>query len=467
MKRPLPIASTTAPRHLLAVFLTGFLLLPGTAQDGFEPSGNPALERYIGLALESNLGLRQKQLDYAQDLAALQEARGLFFPDVSLHARYTVANGGRRIEFPVGDMLNPVYSTLNMLTSSTTFPQIENESFAFYRAREHETKLSLVQPIYSAELIQNQKIRKEQLELTRIGVEQYRRELVREVTLAYHAWAGARQMLALADSTLALVRENLRVSRRLFENDKVTVDAVYRSETELSRVLAQKAAARTGVESARAYFNFLLNRELQEDIELVEPEPWQPRTDVDEATARALAARLELDQLDGGIRLNDHVAKAYRGNNLPGLYGVVDYGFQGEEYRFTGEDDFVLASLVLSWDLFQGSANRNKVQQARIERDKLLNRKAEAEQQIRLQVIRQHHALLAAWDAVQSTRMEVRSARRAYELIARRFEEGQASLLELIDARTALTGAESRAIGARGEYFATYAEYEYVIGSSL
>ncbi len=56
-----------------------------------------------------NQGLKQRQLDYASDLAALKEARGLFLPDFSLNARYTVAEGGRTIVFPVGDLLNPVY----------------------------------------------------------------------------------------------------------------------------------------------------------------------------------------------------------------------------------------------------------------------------------------------------------------------------------------------------------------------
>ena len=77
---------------------------------------NPVLQEYITEGLQSNQGLKQVKLDYAANLSALKEARGLFFPDLSLNARYTVADGGRTIEFPVGDMLNPVYSTLNVLT---------------------------------------------------------------------------------------------------------------------------------------------------------------------------------------------------------------------------------------------------------------------------------------------------------------------------------------------------------------
>ncbi len=121
---------------------------------------NPVLEEYITQGLQSNQGLKQAKLDYAANLSALKEARGLFFPDLSLNARYTVADGGRTIEFPVGDMLNPVYSTLNVLTGTDAFPQIENQEFAFLRPKEHETKMTLVQPIFNTDLIYNHGITK-------------------------------------------------------------------------------------------------------------------------------------------------------------------------------------------------------------------------------------------------------------------------------------------------------------------
>jgi outer membrane protein len=76
------------------------------------------LQEYINEGLMNNLALQQKEAGYRQSLQTLREAKGLFYPAVSLNARYTVSEGGRVIEFPVGDMLNPVYTTLNQLTAS-------------------------------------------------------------------------------------------------------------------------------------------------------------------------------------------------------------------------------------------------------------------------------------------------------------------------------------------------------------
>jgi outer membrane protein len=429
-------------------------------------NSNPYLQDYIREGLQSNQQLRQKQLDYAQSLAALKGARGLFFPDVSLQARYTVARGGRTIEFPIGDLLNPVYSTLNLLTMTDQFPQVENQEFPFLRPREQETKISLMQPVFSSDLIQNYRITREQAEITRISAEQYSRELVREISKAYYDYLKANSLKLLADTSLLLVEENLRVSLSLFENDKVTIDAVYRSEAELSRVEVQQAQARSMVEASRAYFNFLLNRTLDASVMLWEGPATPPFVDLDEATQMALENREELQQIKKGIELNQHVTALHRGSNIPGLFGVVDYGIQGEEYSFTEDDDFMIASLVMRWTLFQGSVNRQKVQESRIEGEKLDALLSQTRQQISLEVINNFYTLQAAYESVRAASKQERSARRAYELIDRKYTEGQASLLELIDARTSRIGASANHIIARSEYFSRLADFEYASGAA-
>jgi outer membrane protein TolC len=425
---------------------------------------NPILEKYIQEGLQSNQALKQKQLDYSKSLSALKGASGLFFPDLSVNARYTVAQGGRTIEFPVGDLLNPVYSTLNYLTASEMFPQVENQEFPFYRPTEQETKLSMVQPLFSSDILYNYRIQKQYSEISRIDVDRYKRELVKEITKAYYNYQKAENLVWLADTSYSLVKENHRVSQRLFENDKVTIDAVYRSEAEMSQVEVQQAQTRQMRESARAYFNFLLNRPLEEPIELMQTEPEPLQVSLDEAAIQAIQNRKELQQILGYQQLNQHVTDLHRGKNIPGVYGVVDYGFQGEKYRFTSEDDFLLASLVMQWTLFKGSVNRQKVRESTIEGEKLETLYAETVQQIHLEVIATYYSVQAAFESVQSARSQTRSSRRAYELISRKYSEGQSSLLELIDARTSLTRAAANSIVAQSEYFSQLADFEYATG---
>lgn len=418
---------------------------------------NPVLEVYINKGIASNHALKQRQLDYNQSLVALKEARGLFFPDVSLSARYTVADGGRVITFPVGDLLNPVYTTLN-------FPmEVENQEFRFYRPKEQETKLTLVQPIYNSDLIHNARIREEYSKLARVDMEQYKRNLIREIKTAYYNYQKAWYLAALVDSTLLLVMENHRVSKTLYENDLVTVDAVYRSEAEVSSVRVQQARARGQVQSARSYFNFLINRPLDSDIERYAEEPADLLISLEAAQEEAVNHREEMTSVKRYQALNAHKRRMQQGNATPDLFGMVDYGFQGEEYSFTGSDDFVLASVVLRWQLFQGMSNRNKIRQTRIEGEKLVQVMGETEQKIRMQVIDQYYKVLAAYQAIEAAEKQVSAAEKAFSYIDRKYRENQATLLAFIDARTSYTSAKSNLIITVNDYFIQQAGLEFAM----
>jgi outer membrane protein TolC len=234
----------------------------------------------------------------------------------------------------------------------------------------------------------------------------------------------------------------------------------------MSKVEVQRAQAKNMVESSRAYFNFLINSPLDSSIELWEESPVTVAVSLEEASQLAIQNRDELRQLEEYQQLNMHVTDLYRGNNIPGLFGVIDYGFQGEQYRFTSADDFMMASLVMKWNLFQGSTNRQKVKQSRIDGEKLKELYAETQQQIKLEVISHYYSVEAAYESVQSASKQTRSAIRAYDLINRKYLEGQSTLLELIDARTSLTNAAANSIIAQSDFYSSMADFEYAMAGT-
>ena len=63
-----------------------------------------------------------------------------------------------------------------------------------------------------------------------------------------------------------LLIENVRVNKKLVENDKVTRDYLLRSETELSKFDQELQNAEKNKKIAAAYFNFLLNKSLADSV---------------------------------------------------------------------------------------------------------------------------------------------------------------------------------------------------------
>ena len=176
--------------------LMGMLLLfLNLAETQHLSAQSPSLDKYIKMGIENNRSLQSQQLSYQKSRAALKEAQGLFKPYIAFNASYSLAGGGRALEFPIGDLLNPVYSTLNQLTESQSFPtNLENVNEQFAPNNFQETKLRLVQPLYNPSLGINKRAKEAQIELQGNQRDAYQQELVRDIRLSYFSWLQSREI---------------------------------------------------------------------------------------------------------------------------------------------------------------------------------------------------------------------------------------------------------------------------------
>ena len=75
------------------------------------------LNNYVQQGVANNESIHQQNFQLQKSMYALKQATGLFFPSLSLEANYIDAKGGRTIDVPIGDILNPVYQNLNQINS--------------------------------------------------------------------------------------------------------------------------------------------------------------------------------------------------------------------------------------------------------------------------------------------------------------------------------------------------------------
>lgn len=429
------------------------LLLIGTACiRGFSQSS--VLETYVEEGMKTNLALQQQHISLEKNVAALQEAKALFLPTLDLDARYSRAAGGRLIEFPIGDILNPVYSTLNQLTESSQFPTLNNEAIPFLRPQEHETRLRFVQPILQPGILYNHQIRHTQVDIQSNTVAVYKRQLEADIRSSYYNYLKSIRVIDLFKKVQALQEENIAFNEKLFKNDKITYDVIYASKADLSETELKLAEAEKNRKVATAYFNFLLNKSLDTDIladtvfafnnAIVPGE--------EELVALSLQNREELKQLNSGIVASEQNVKLNRSRALPTLNLVVDYGFQGAKYRFTSNDDYVQGSLLLNWRIFGGMQNRSRIAQASLDKQHLQAQQSELQNQIKLQVTTAAENAKVARKSIQTTTERLESARKYFSIVNRKYREGAALYIEYLSALTTLTNAGISKILAEYDY---------------
>ncbi len=441
---------------------------------GYAQSSSP-LEQYIQEALNTNIALQQEELSYQKSLAALKEAKGNFFPSFGIQARYSVARGGRAFVIPIGDLMNPVYQNLNVINdlgeSATPdyptipdYPQIENEQVNFLRETEQETMVRMRMPIFNSAILYNHRIQQNLAQAEKVSVEVYRKELRKEVKTAYFNFAKAKKATELLDETQKLVEENLRTTESLHRNNKVTIDQVYSAKAEVKAVEQQRATAQKNLKVAQSYFNFLLNRDYETEITLMKEQQLpQSVVSLEQARANAFQQRDEFEQLNYFIAATDQKVKLSKGNFLPNLGLAVDYGIQGTDYNITSESDFVMGSVVLNWNVMDWTT-KAKTQQAQIEKEELFKQKAATKQQIGLQVVQAFYELEAAAQQIDLAKAGVASAQKAFQLVQKKYNQGQANLVEWTNARTQMTTAEQRQNIAIYDYQIRLAEFERAIG---
>jgi outer membrane protein TolC len=436
------------------------ILISAGSVRGAEP-----LDIYIETALRNNLQLRQAEYSLERSQAGLKQARGAFLPSMTLSARYTRAGGGRDIVFPVGDLVNPIYRTLNQLTGQELFdPTLANETIPFLREEEQDTRFEIRQPLFQPALIYNYRVRASLRDVAEAGRDQYARELIASVKKAYFGYLQAAEVVELLDSTETLLLENLRVSERLLVNGKATKEVVYRAEAELSVLRQQQAEADRNVELARSGFNFLLKCPLDSAIEA----PVSSGPDLtavagpELSISTALNNREEIRQVESLVNVAAGGVGLALSRFLPGLSLAFDYGFEGEDYDFSSDRDFWMASLVLEWNLFNGLQDHARLRQAKLDRRTRELQLEQLRRQVRIEVRDAYQDVVVSDRNLQAASDRVRSSRMAFEVVARKYDEGMASQLEYLDARNAMTQAEVNAIVARYDCLSARAEYERV-----
>lgn len=443
------------------------------------------VEQLVAEAETANLELAGVEATVAQRLAVLDQARARFLPAIDLGLRYAVADGGRQIDIPVGDLLNPVYGALNSLLAASgqpaPFTPIDNVSVPFLREKEQQAVVSLTQPLYDARIPAAARAAEYDYIASQQGLEALRMRLRRDVQQAYFRWLATRESAAILEASLEAARENQRVNESLHRNGRVTRDLVLRAEADVLEIEQQLEATNGAQRIAQNYVNLLRNRSLEA------PVPVAAVADADVARRRdalvrqsggvardrgwlqdtATDRRYELKQIDSGIEAAGAAEDLARAAFKPQLALAVDAGVQGEELGFSEDDRFVLASLVLRFNFFNGGADRAALREARARTGELLAARDLAEQQVRLEVLEAAKDFEVAEATLRTANKRVEAADGAFQIARRKRDLGQIAQVEFIDARRALTSAQLNQQVNRFQALTALAAVEYAVGGPV
>lgn len=420
---------------------TRFLItcLLATALYSQSASAQSILDDYIAVGLKNNLTIAEKNLSLDKAMVNLDIARSMYLPTVSFDAVYSTANGGRMIELPVGDLLNPVYQTLNQLTQSQAFPTINNERINFLPRNYYDARIRAGMPIINTDIKHNKHMNEQAVQMREHEVEIYQRELVRDIKIAYYNYWSAEDGVKVYQNALDLAKEGKRVNEKLLEAGSGLPAYVVRADAEIAQAETKLVEAEQQVANARYYFNMLLNRDAEELIQ-------QQQTNVENLTQQRgelqVEGREELEALSNQINVQETMVKMNKQVFVPKLNAFVDVGSQAENMRFNRESQYVMIGAQLTVPIFEGGRNKLKIRESQVAVAEAQQQRLRVQQQLETSARVANNEVTSTIRNYQNAKKQLEAAGTYQRLIQRGFNEGVNTYIETIDARSQYTNAQ-------------------------
>jgi outer membrane protein TolC len=191
-----------------------------------------------------------------------------------------------------------------------------------------------------------------------------------------------------------------------------------------------------------------------------------PRAEIDEAAAKN---NPELKSALASLQVSDADVLAARAAYLPDLGLNVNYGIDAPQFAVNGPDHIrnlgYSASVTLDIPVWDWLSTQHKVKQSTIRRDAAKVALTAAQRRLIANLDEAYSEAAAARDQLASLDASVATAKESLRLTKLRYTEGEATVLEVVDAQNAFVGAENEREDGRVRFQAARANLQTLTGT--
>lgn len=418
-----------AVKYFAAIFLT-LLLTPGILL-GAENS--LSLREAISLALERNHLV--SGASYEKEAAERGAAAALsrYFPRVMLEESFSASDLPTRVfmmKLDQGRFTNSDFELGNLNTPSST--------------TDFRTMLTLEQPLFDLGIGYGREMARREAEQMSERFEGRREDVGFATYAAYLGVQRARALLAAAEKDVEEARENLRVARVRNEQGTGLKSDELRARTFLSETEERVITALNDLKLARMRLALTVGGAAGDTVDIRENVTGEAfRLNEDEVVSLAAANRRDLKGAEIGVRRADAAVGLAGSAWFPTVYASASWQMNDRHVPFGNDGDGWIAGVNLRWELFDGMGRMHRQARARAERDAADQYLAQLRKEVDLQVRESVLRRAEAGKRLEVARHALLAAEEGTRLVKKRFENGLATMVELLDAQSSLNRART------------------------
>jgi outer membrane protein len=291
------------------------------------------LEEAWSRAIDNNHQIKAAKTDTSAAEEQLNSAKGQRLPELNVSSGYTQRSetpgavtqiDGRTAQFNTqqpGNMDAQAIATLPIYTGGRISHDINAAEASLQAAQHNETTSQL--------------------------------DIKMQVAEAYIAVLRAESSLQVAKSHVDSLKAHVVDVDNLFDQGMVARNDVLAANVELVNAEQQVVQVGNRLDIAKASYNRLLDRNLEDAVQLVKQFPDMPKEDLKALNNNALKQRSELAVLAQQIESLEQQAQSVKAGVLPQV--AINGGYQYQENRYQAAESMWLVNAGVKWKLFDGS----------------------------------------------------------------------------------------------------------------
>jgi len=408
------------------------------------------LQQALDLAARNNRELQVAELELRRSRSALREARADLYPNLGAQADLTRQGSGFSGSGQDNDNLPPElqqFSQNNTRTNLTGTLELNYDLFT------------------SGRRAANIRAAEEQVRFDELEVERQREQLRLDITNSYYDIQQAGEEIRIAQAAVTNAQRSLQDAQALERAGLGTRFDVLRSQVQLANATQDLTQALSQLRIAQRQLAQQLSLPPNANIAAADPvavaERWT--LGLEETIIRAFDNRAELAQQLAQrdiSRARRRIALAELG---PQVSLFANYNVVSDlEEDLSPEDNYAVGARV-GLNLFDGGAARARAAQEEANIEIAETQFANTRDQVRFQVEEAYNQLQSNFENIQTASVAVEQAEESLRLARLRFQAGVGTQLDVIEAETELTQAQSNQLQAILNYNRALAALERAV----
>ena len=336
------------------------------------------------------------------------------------------------------------------------------------------TGVSAAMPLVNAQLWKSLEISGMDVELAVEKARASRLDMVTQVKNAYFATLLAKEAFDVYKHVYENALQNLEVTQKKYDSQKASDMELLRAKTTVANAVPNVYNAEGAVILALWQLKAVLGVDLDMNIDIAgKLEDWSQHMlyDIHQNEDISLDRNSTMKQLAIQAEMLAQTVKVQQYANIPSLALAFNFSlnamtndFKFSEYKWT---PYSYVALSLNIPIFAGGKRHQAIRQAQNQYDQVQLQTVNTERQLKIAIRQQLNTMETSMKSYYAAIDAVSSAQKGYDIVAKSYEIGRSTLIEVNDAQLALTQAQLAASQAVYNFLVAKSQLEQTLGQDF